>query len=134
MTIFAQDGANGFIIPVKTYLTSTGPDTPVSYTHLDVYKRQIISLIPADFGCAVPGTVIYNHIIQIRKAPDQVLHHPFYILFLIKSRYHQQYLIHVRLLHPPDAVSYTHLQWKFRFPWALQLPQRVLAARTAMRL
>ena len=29
MTIFAQDGANGFIIPVKTYLTSTGPDTPI---------------------------------------------------------------------------------------------------------
>jgi len=29
MTIFAQDGANGFIIPVKTFLTSTGPDTPL---------------------------------------------------------------------------------------------------------
>ena len=33
------------------------------------------------------------------KTPDQVLHHPLYVLFLIKSRYHQQYLIHVRLLH-----------------------------------
>lgn len=29
MTIFAKDGANGFIIPVKSFLTSTGPDTPL---------------------------------------------------------------------------------------------------------
>lgn len=29
MTIFAKDGDNGFIIPVKSFLTSTGPDTPL---------------------------------------------------------------------------------------------------------
>lgn len=29
MTIFAQDGANGFIIPVKSFLVSTGEDTPI---------------------------------------------------------------------------------------------------------
>lgn len=29
MTVFAKDGNNGFIIPVKTFLTSTGPDTPL---------------------------------------------------------------------------------------------------------
>lgn len=29
MTVFAKDGDNGFIIPVKTFLTSTGPDTPL---------------------------------------------------------------------------------------------------------
>ena len=29
MTIFAKDGNNGFIIPLKSFLTSTGPDTPL---------------------------------------------------------------------------------------------------------
>lgn len=29
MTIYAQDGGNGFIIPVKSFLTSTGEDTPL---------------------------------------------------------------------------------------------------------
>lgn len=29
MTILAKDGANGFIIPVKSFLTSAGPDTPL---------------------------------------------------------------------------------------------------------
>lgn len=29
MTIFAKDGDNGFIIPLKSFLTSTGPDTPL---------------------------------------------------------------------------------------------------------
>ena len=29
MTIFAKDGEKGFIIPVKSFLTSTGPDTPL---------------------------------------------------------------------------------------------------------
>nr|WP_243117079.1 L,D-transpeptidase [Lacrimispora algidixylanolytica] len=29
MTVFAKDGNNGFIIPVKSFLTSTGPDTPL---------------------------------------------------------------------------------------------------------
>lgn len=29
LTIFAQDGGNGFIIPVKSFLTSTGDDTPL---------------------------------------------------------------------------------------------------------
>lgn len=29
MTIFACDGSNGFIIPVKSFLTSTGDDTPL---------------------------------------------------------------------------------------------------------
>lgn len=29
MTIYVKDGANGFIIPLKTFLTSTGPDTPL---------------------------------------------------------------------------------------------------------
>lgn len=29
MTVFAKDGENGFIIPVKSFLTSTGPDTPL---------------------------------------------------------------------------------------------------------
>lgn len=29
MTIYAQDGSNGYIIPVKSFLTSVGDDTPV---------------------------------------------------------------------------------------------------------
>ena len=29
LTIYAQDGANGFIIPVKSFLTSCGDDTPI---------------------------------------------------------------------------------------------------------
>ncbi len=29
MTIYVQDGANGYIIPLKTFLTSTGDDTPI---------------------------------------------------------------------------------------------------------
>lgn len=29
LTIYAQDGANGFIIPVKSFLVSTGDDTPL---------------------------------------------------------------------------------------------------------
>lgn len=29
MTILAKDGDNGFIIPLKSFLTSTGPDTPL---------------------------------------------------------------------------------------------------------
>lgn len=29
LTVFAKDGDNGFIIPVKSFLTSTGPDTPL---------------------------------------------------------------------------------------------------------
>lgn len=29
MTVFAKDGERGFIIPVKSFLTSTGPDTPL---------------------------------------------------------------------------------------------------------
>lgn len=29
MTVFGKDGDNGFIIPVKTFLASTGPDTPL---------------------------------------------------------------------------------------------------------
>lgn len=29
LTVYAQDGANGFIIPVKSFLTSTGDDTPL---------------------------------------------------------------------------------------------------------
>lgn len=33
MTIFVQDGANGYIIPLKSFLTSTGEDTPVGTFH-----------------------------------------------------------------------------------------------------
>ncbi len=33
MTIFVQDGANGYIIPLKTFLTSTGDDTPLGTFH-----------------------------------------------------------------------------------------------------
>lgn len=29
ITVYVQDGANGFIIPLKTFLTSTGDDTPL---------------------------------------------------------------------------------------------------------
>jgi len=29
LTVYAQDGANGFIIPVKSFLVSTGDDTPL---------------------------------------------------------------------------------------------------------
>lgn len=29
LTVYAQDGGNGFIIPVKSFLTSTGDDTPI---------------------------------------------------------------------------------------------------------
>ncbi|MDR1766818.1 MAG: L,D-transpeptidase family protein [Lachnospiraceae bacterium] len=33
MTIYVQDGANGFIIPLKTFLTSTGNYTPIGTFH-----------------------------------------------------------------------------------------------------
>lgn len=33
MTIFAQDGGNGYIIPVVSFLTSTGDDTPLGTFH-----------------------------------------------------------------------------------------------------
>ncbi len=39
MTIYAKDGDNGFIIPVKTFLTSTGPDTPLgTYNTPEKYR------------------------------------------------------------------------------------------------
>jgi len=34
LTIYAQDGGNGFIIPVKSFLTSTGDDTPLGTFHI----------------------------------------------------------------------------------------------------
>ena len=34
MTIFAADGGNGYIIPVKSFLTSTGDDTPTGTFHV----------------------------------------------------------------------------------------------------
>ncbi|MBE5981774.1 L,D-transpeptidase family protein [Lacrimispora sp. AGF001] len=39
MTVFAKDGANGFIIPVKSFLTSTGPDTPLGTFQTPVKYR-----------------------------------------------------------------------------------------------
>ena len=57
--------------------------------------QKVVSVLPAYAGGAVPGTVIDHHIIQFREIPHQVVHHLFYILFLIVSRYHQQYLIHI---------------------------------------
>lgn len=43
LTVFAQDGANGFIIPVKSFLTSTGDDTPLgTFTIPEKYRWRLM--------------------------------------------------------------------------------------------
>ena len=43
MTIFVQDGANGYIIPLKSFLTSTGEDTPIgSFRTPEKYRWRLM--------------------------------------------------------------------------------------------
>ena len=43
MTIYAQDGGNGYIIPVKSFLTSVGDDTPVgTFKTPEKYRWRLI--------------------------------------------------------------------------------------------
>lgn len=43
VTIYAKDGSNGYIIPVKAMLCSTGPDTPIGTFHTpEKYRWQLM--------------------------------------------------------------------------------------------
>ena len=43
MTIYAQDGGNGYIIPVKSFLTSVGDDTPVgTFKTPEKYRSRLM--------------------------------------------------------------------------------------------
>lgn len=44
MTIYVQDGANGFIIPLKSFLVSTGDDTPLgTFKTPDKYRWRLMN-------------------------------------------------------------------------------------------
>lgn len=44
MTVFVQDGGNGYIIPLKTFLTSTGDDTPLgSFRTPEKYRWRLMN-------------------------------------------------------------------------------------------
>jgi len=72
LTVYAQDGANGFIIPVKSFLVSTGEDTPLGtfYTPEKYRWRLMINDVWTQYATRLgSGLRILMHSI-IYDAPD----------------------------------------------------------------
>ena len=72
LTVYAQDGANGFIIPVKSFLVSTGEDTPLGtfYTPEKYRWRLMIHDLWTQYATRLgSGLRILMHSI-IYDAPD----------------------------------------------------------------
>ena len=70
MTIFAQDGGNGFINPVKSFLTSTGDDTPLgTFRTPEKYRwRLMINDVHTQYATRLgPGLPILMHSIIYDK-------------------------------------------------------------------
>ena len=69
MTIYAQDGGNGYIIPVKSFLTSVGDDTPVgTFKTPEKYRwrlmiRDVYTQYATRLGAGLPiliHSIIYD--------------------------------------------------------------------------
>ncbi len=72
LTVYAQDGANGFIIPVKSFLVSTGDDTPLgTFKTPEKYRwRLMINDVWTQYATRLgSGLSILMHSI-IYDAPD----------------------------------------------------------------
>ena len=72
LTIYAQDGANGFIIPVKSFLVSTGEDTPLgTFRTPEKYRwRLMINDVYTQYATRLgPGLPILMHSV-IYDAPN----------------------------------------------------------------
>ncbi len=72
LTVYAQDGANGFIIPVKSFLVSTGDDTPLgTFRTPEKYRwRLMINDVWTQYATRLgSGLSILMHSI-IYDAPD----------------------------------------------------------------
>lgn len=76
LTVYAQDGGNGFIIPVKAFLTSVGDDTPVgTFKTPEKYRwRLMIHDLYTQYATRLnPGMPILLHsIIYDRQDPFSV--------------------------------------------------------------
>ncbi|MDO4266851.1 MAG: L,D-transpeptidase family protein [Eubacteriales bacterium] len=71
LTVYAKDGANGFIIPVKSFLTSVGDDTPVgTFRTPEKYRwRLMIHDLYTQYATRLgPGMPILLHSIIYDKA------------------------------------------------------------------
>lgn len=75
MTIFVQDGANGYIIPLKSFLTSTGEDTPVGTFHTpEKYRWRLMihglyTQYATRLGSGLP--ILMHSVIYDRPGPIQ---------------------------------------------------------------
>ena len=78
----------------RFFIRQPVPVRPVSYTHLDVYKRQLLSrAYEADIS------VVHNPLsgkLEITTREN------------VKTKRLEEHLLH-RICHTPEAVSYTHL-------------------------
>lgn len=73
MTIFVQDGANGYIIPLKSFLTSTGEDTPIgTFRTPEKYRWRLMihglyTQYATRLGAGLP--ILMHSVIYDRQSP-----------------------------------------------------------------
>lgn len=70
-TVYAQDGANGFIIPVKTFLCSAGDDTPLgTYQTPAKYRWHLmINDVYCQYLTRITGSFLMHSLIYDRPDP-----------------------------------------------------------------
>lgn len=80
MTIYAQDGGNGYIIPVKSFLTSVGDDTPVgTFKTPEKYRwrlmiHDVYTQYATRLGAGLP-ILIHSIIYDAGKSDDRMGQH-----------------------------------------------------------
>ena len=71
LTVFAKDGANGFIIPYKMFLISSGPDTPIGtfQTPAKYRWREMIHGIYTQYATRIYGSFLIHSILYDKPDP-----------------------------------------------------------------
>ena len=107
---------------------------PVSYTHLDVYKRQILKLAKKEDLTYEMAEAVMNEIMSGEATPVQMS--AYLTALSIKGETIDEITASaagmrahcIKLLHNMDAVSYTHLDvYKRQAPGSLSVMQRCTA-------
>lgn len=75
LTVLAQDGNNGFIIPFKTFMTTNGPDTPLG--NFNIYAKYrwkfMHDTIYCQFLSRFKGSFLFHSLIYYDKATSDNL-------------------------------------------------------------
>ncbi|MCD8222805.1 MAG: L,D-transpeptidase family protein [Clostridiales bacterium] len=86
-TVYAPDGDNGYIIPVKSMLTSTGDDTPLGtyYTPEKYRWRFMINDTWTQYATRINGGVLFHSITYASTSPTDLITYGYNMLGVTRS-------------------------------------------------